>query len=194
MNTEKPLSLSASEDLSITELRGKQSVRATFRLSDRLIDLLRVAANHLGVKQKSLIDEIIQNRHMLEHVVLAQSDTIGVVTDRRQKTFVMSRSSLACLDDIAKKHTLSRDHLVELCISRLIPLVDAEQEKHEARRALIADIEQYLDQGKQLVKVAEKKLGHDDSFREKLAAAITLVENTILALRKDVKTKDSLTY
>ena len=48
--------------LSAKQLRGKQSVRATFRLSDQMIDLLKVAANHLEVQQKSLIDELVQNK------------------------------------------------------------------------------------------------------------------------------------
>ena len=53
-------------ELSAHQLKGKQSVRATFRLSDQMIDLLKVAANHLKVKQKSLIDELVQIKRLLK--------------------------------------------------------------------------------------------------------------------------------
>jgi hypothetical protein len=37
-------------------LRGRQSVRATFKLSARAIEALSIVAVHLGIKQKSLFD------------------------------------------------------------------------------------------------------------------------------------------
>jgi len=40
------------------ELRGRQSVRATFRLSERAIDALSIVSVHLGIKQKSLFDHL----------------------------------------------------------------------------------------------------------------------------------------
>ncbi|THB70419.1 MAG: hypothetical protein D6B25_20210 [Desulfobulbaceae bacterium] len=184
----------AISSLNIGELRGKQSVRATFRLSDRMIDLLKVAANHLEVKQKSLIDEIIQDRQTLEKVALNPHRIDREEADRRQKTFVLSRSALDSLDYIARKHDLSRDHLVELCIGRLVPLVDAEQEKHAVRRAFMSDVERYLDQGKQLLQEAKTQFDQDDNFRRKLTETINSVENGIIKLRKSVKGEDSLTY
>lgn len=40
-------------------LRGKQSVRATFKLPEHIIKLLGGVATQLGVKQKSLFDQLV---------------------------------------------------------------------------------------------------------------------------------------
>lgn len=52
-------------------LREKQSVRATFSLPDQIIDLLKVAAKHLNVLQKSLIDQLVEERISLENLAAA---------------------------------------------------------------------------------------------------------------------------
>jgi uncharacterized protein (UPF0147 family) len=175
--------------LSATQLRGKQSVRATFRLSAQMIDLLKIAANHLEVQQKSLIDELVQNRETLNRVAKEAQEMVQESQERRQKTFVLSRNALRLLDDISDKHNLSRDQLVELCISRLIPFVDAEQEKHTQRRLLIKEVNQFLENGKSLLEQADSLLGADDRFREKLEKIVNYTERNINELRKHVKEK-----
>jgi len=39
-------------------LRGRQSVRATFKLSAKAIEAMSIVAVHLGIKQKSLFDHL----------------------------------------------------------------------------------------------------------------------------------------
>lgn len=181
-------------ELSAQQLRGKQSVRATFRLSDQMIDLLRVAATHLEVKQKSLIDELVQNRETLDRVAGESPESGQETKKRRQKTFVLSRNSLDLLDNISDKYNLSRDYLVELCISRLIPFVDSEQEKHKQRRQLIKEFDKYLCDGKKLLEKAGIMLGPDDRFRTKFEEIVTYTEQNIEELRRFVKEKNSLLY
>ena len=183
-----------SVELSAGQLKGKQSVRATFRLSDQMIDLLKVAANHLEVQQKSLIDELVQSRETLDVIANESQDILQKSEERRQKTFVLSRNSLDLLDDISDKYDLSRDYLVELCISRLIPYVDAEQEKHKQRRQLIKDVEHYLEEGKNLLEKADSMLGQDDRFRVQFEKIINYTERNVSELRKFVKEKQTLVY
>ena len=38
------------------DLRGRQSVRATFRLSEACIDAISILSAQLGIKQKSVFD------------------------------------------------------------------------------------------------------------------------------------------
>lgn len=181
-------------ELSFQQLLGKQSVRATFRLSDQMIDLLKVAAAHLEVKQKSLIDELVQNRETLDRVASESQAMQQKEDERRQKTFVLSRNALELLDDISDKYNLSRDNLVELCIGRLIPVVDAEQEKHKKRRQLIKDVDRYLEEGKKLQKKADTMLDRDDQFRVKFEKIVSYTERNVGELRKFVKGKQTLTY
>lgn len=181
-------------ELSFQQLLGKQSVRATFRLSDQMIDLLKVAAAHLEVKQKSLIDELVQNRETLDRVASESQAMQQKEDERRQKTFVLSRNALELLDDVSDKYNLSRDYLVELCIGRLIPVVDAEQEKHKKRRQLIKDVDRYLEEGKKLQKKADTMLDRDDQFRVKFEKIVNYTERNVGELRKFVKDKQTLTY
>ena len=183
-----------SIQLSAKQLKGKQSVRATFRLSDQMIDLLKVAANHLEVQQKSLIDELVQSRETLDQIASESQDVSQAVQERRQKTFVLSRNALNLLDDISNRYNLSRDYLVELCIGRLIPFVDAEQEKHEQRRKLIKDVDHYLDEGMKLLDKAADMLEKDDRFRVKLENMIKYTERNVNELRKFVKERKTLMY
>ena len=183
-----------SIELSAQQLKGKQSVRATFKMSDQMIDLLKVAANHLEVQQKSLIDELVQSREMLDQIANESQEISQSEQERRQKTFVLSRNSLDLLDDISNKYNLSRDYLVELCISRLIPYVDAEQEKHKQRRELIKDVDHYLELGKNLLIKADDMLGPDDRFRVELERIIDFTERNVDGMRKFVKEKKTLLY
>lgn len=176
------------------QLKGKQSVRATFRLSNQMIDLLKIAATHLEVKQKSLIDELVQNWETLDRVVLDSQGAPQKEIERRQKTFVLSRNSLDSLDKISNKYDLSRDYLVELCIGRLVPFVDSEQEKHKQRRVLLKDAEHYLANGKKLLQQADKMLGHKDRFRAKLEKIVNYTERNVTEMRKFVKEKKTLMY
>ena len=43
---------------SAMDLRGRQSVRATFKLSEDCINAIRTLSAQLGIKQKSVFDEI----------------------------------------------------------------------------------------------------------------------------------------
>jgi len=183
-----------SLELNADQLRGKQSVRATFRLSGQMIGLLRIAALHLGVKQKSLIDELVKDRETLERVAMESDDISQQNTKRRQKTFVLSRYALDLLDDISSKYNLSRDYLVELCIGRLVSFVDSEQEKHKQRRTLIKDVEQYLLDGKKLLEKADAILSNEDRFLLKLQNIVHDTEQNVAELKKFVKEKKTLIY
>jgi hypothetical protein len=141
-----------------------------------------------------LIDELVQNRETLDRVASESQDMQQKEAERRQKTFVLSRNALDLLDDISDKYNLSRDYLVELCIGRLIPYVDGEQEKHKKRRQLIKDVDCYLEEGKKLLSKADTMLDQDDRFRVKLEKIIHYTERNVDELKKFVKEKKTLMY
>lgn len=51
---------------STSDLRGKQSVRTTFRLSEGCIKAISIVANQMGIKQKSLFDHLVEDIKTLE--------------------------------------------------------------------------------------------------------------------------------
>ena len=53
---------------STADLRGKQSVRATFKLTEGCIDAISIVAAHLGIKQKSLFDHLVEDDRSLRSI------------------------------------------------------------------------------------------------------------------------------
>jgi hypothetical protein len=98
-----------SDLLTSTSLKKKQSVRATFRLPDEIINLLSVVASQLGLKQKSLLDQLVEDKELLGRLVEKKIATEDVERKEvRAKTFVVSRNSLHTLDNIAREICLWR--------------------------------------------------------------------------------------
>ncbi len=147
-------------------LKGRQSVRTTFRLPEQTIKLLGLAAAQLGLKQKSLFDQLVEDRKILD-LIAEQAGRMARAREgkngkRRQKTFVLSRRSLEALDAVARQRQVPRDLLVEISISRLLPVITDEQEKHRKRIALHRELAELASRLSALERKAAKTLGRDD--------------------------------
>lgn len=160
--------------LSIDELKGRQSVRATFRLPKQAIELLSVIASQLGIKQKSLFDQLVEDISVLGRVAQEARSYPSGETERRQKTFVISRNSLVALDYIARQQGIPRDVLVEFSIRRLLPVIESELKKHEKRKILLEEMQDYLRQGQEILKRAEDLIGRDDQIYQMIAQQVDL--------------------
>ena len=166
-------------ELSFDELKGKQSVRATFRLPKEVIDLLTLIASQLGIKQKSLIDQLVEDIGVLGQLAGEVQRYASPQRERQQKTFVISRSSLLSLDAIAQQQHVPRDLLVEFSIKRLLPVMATEQKKHERRKVLLREMRNYLEQGRALLRNAEELIGKDDEFYALLDHQVKLSERNV---------------
>ena len=51
-----------------SDLKGRQSVRTTFKLTPRSIDALSLLAGQLGIKQKSIFDHLVDDIRALTAV------------------------------------------------------------------------------------------------------------------------------
>jgi len=175
------------DGLTMEDLKGKQSVRTTFKLPQQLIDLLTVIAKQLGIKQKSLFDQLVQDASVLEQVAREAKQYSLKEGGRRQKTFVMSRSSLALLNSVAEQKKISRDLLVEISIKRLLPIFEIEIEKHMKRKTLLQDMKNYLHQGKVLLEKTGDLLGKDDVLYDMIENQVNLAKRNLSAVTQVVK-------
>jgi len=157
-------------ELSADILRGRQSVRATFRLPSQVISLLSVAADQLGLKQKSLFDQLVEDREVLEQLAQMADQYHPMQSRRQQKTYVVSRNALLALEHVAKACGLPRDLLVELSIQRLAPMLSLEQEKQGKRVELSEKLEALSQQGERLLRETVQLLGEDDPAVQILAS------------------------
>ncbi|NNL78477.1 MAG: hypothetical protein HKO68_19275 [Desulfobacterales bacterium] len=158
-------------------LRGRQSVRATFKLSAKAIEAMSVVAVHLGIKQKSLFDHLIDDMRSLRLIAQdIESEKFGAL-NRIQKTFVISRKTLSCLDETSKRFNAPRDALVEYSIQRLMPVITREREKHRRRKEILKDMDAYMEDGLRILQKSKKLLGEEDPVFIRLEAALRTMVN-----------------
>ena len=172
---------------SSADLRGRQSVRATFKLSARAIDVLSIVATHLGIKQKSLFDHLIEDVKSLNVIANGIEDEAFGALDRVQKTFVVSRRTLSCLEQTSRQFNAPRDALVEYSIQRLLPVIAKERERHSKRKAILNDINAHLAQGLKILQKAQSLLGEDDPVYARFETAMHSLVNSQSHIENYVK-------
>ncbi len=182
MNMKRDETALNDNEISFDELRKKQSVRATFKLPEDIIDLLGVIAGQLGIKQKSLLDQLVEDTSLLVKLVQENNQVHEEQTTRRQKTFVISRSSLRSINDIAKKQKISRDILVEISIKRLLPIIETELEKHIVRKTIFKEMNSYLRINENLLEKTRNLLGKDDVLYDMLEKQVSIMQKNIVTV------------
>ena len=159
------------------DLRGRQSVRATFKLSTRAIEAMSIVSVHLGIKQKSLFDHLIEDAQTLSHIAREIESEKFRTISRVQKTFVISRRTLSCLDEVSKQFQAPRDALVEYSIQRLLPVIAQERERHRRRKEILNDMNKYLADGLKILQKSKSLLGEDDPVFIRIAVALKSLAN-----------------
>lgn len=148
-------------EVSLEGLRGRQSVRTTFRLPEEVIGLLGIVAGQFGLQQKALLDQLIDNAEYMK----IPEDRVRNLQDRqafRPKTFVLSKRSLHILEKVSQERRVPRDVLVAAVIQQLLPILRSEREKQRKRQEIYEDLATYLRYGRKLLAKSESFLGGDD--------------------------------
>ena len=179
-------------DLTADALKGKQSVRVTFRLREETIALLSIAAHQLGIKQKSLFDQLVENQETLNKVA-DDGQNISLSNEKRiQKTYVISRNSLIALRNIAKENHITRDQLVELSINRLRPVIIAEKDRQEKWKILLERMEELLNHGQLTLSEATTLLNEGDQVFQKIRGLIFGIEKSYNEINQLIKKGDHI--
>ena len=163
-------------------LRGRQSVRATFKLSSGCIEAISVVAAQLGIKQKSLFDHLAQDSDSLNAIAQKVQNARVRAENRVQKTYVISRQSLSLLDEISQAFNAPRDALVEFSVRRLLPVIDKEQKKYEKRKAAFHGMRTHVEGGMQLLEKMIDQLGEDDPVVSRMASAMDVYAGALKAV------------
>jgi hypothetical protein len=151
---------------------GKQSVRATFRLSVECINAISILSAQMGIKQKSLFDHLMEDANSLVSIAREAESVMLNKESRTQKTFVISRKSLSILDKISKQFDFSRDDLVEFSVRRLSPIIAKERQKQVKRERLSLKIAEHLKDGIELLNEIQRQLGNEDLIYKAMDAVI----------------------
>lgn len=159
------------------DLRGRQSVRATFKLTNDCIEAISIVAAQLGIKQKSLFDHLFQDTDALSTIAEKYKNARLQSVNRVQKTYVMSRNSLLSLEDIANHFNAPRDVLIEISVQRLMPIITTERQRYAKRKAVFTKINRHLEEGRKLLNTAYAELGEEDQLTDRLTAAMSMYES-----------------
>jgi hypothetical protein len=160
-----------------SELRGRQSVRATFKLSEGCIEAISIVAAHLGIKQKSLFDHLAEDAPSLRSIAREIQDVKLDKQGRIQKTYVISRRSLSSLENVSKNFNASRDALVEFSVQRLLPIIAKERKKHEKRKQMLGEIGNHFEEGSVLLNKLKGSLDTEDPIFQKFESVMAVYEN-----------------
>ena len=166
-------------------LRGRQSVRTTFKLSERSIDALSLLAGQLGIKQKSLFDHLIEDVQMLSRIA-EEFEDFGARPSRVAKTYVISRRTLDNLEKVSSQYNTPRDALVEYSIERILPLLAREKEKHQHRKKILSELSALLSSSLALLASAEGSLGSDDPAALEIGAVVRALQDGCEVLGQSV--------
>jgi len=150
------------------DLRGRQSVRTTFKLPPRSIDALSLLAGQLGIKQKSIFDHLVDDTRALRALAQEIENREKVEENRIAKTYVISRKTLENLEQVCKRYQTPRDALVEFSIERIMPLIQEEKKKHENRKKLQQKLDQLLQDSKDLLGESDDVLEREDPVFEQV--------------------------
>jgi len=175
-----------------SDLRGRQSVRATFKLTEECIGAISLVAAHLGIKQKSLFDHLVEDMQSLKTIARELKNAKLRAENRIQKTFVISRKSLHSLDAVSRSHNAPRDALVEFSVQRLLPIIINEQKRHQARKEMRQEIAKHLDAGLKLLARLDNVLGPDDPVHAKMNALMSNYHNAFASIDNFIERGQSI--
>jgi hypothetical protein len=156
-------------------LKGKQSVRETFKLPSSCVRAINIVAKQLRIKQKSLFDHLAEDISGLESIA-QKAGVEDAMDDGRtyvQKSYIISRNTLRTLTDISKRFGVSRDVLIERSVQRLLPIIEKEKESHRKRMRLLQGIENYMVEGHELSNQIEQSVGVEDPLCQAFKTIMT---------------------
>ena len=159
------------------DLKGRQSVRTTFKLPTRCIDALSLLAGQLGIKQKSIFDHLVDDTQTLQALAREIERQETSRENRVAKTYVISRKTLENLEQVSRRFQAPRDALVEFSIERIMPLLQKEKQKHENRKTLAPKLNAFLKNGRELLEQADTVLDRDDPVFEKIIQMVGAVQS-----------------
>ena len=167
-NQKKSVELVMLSETYSSDLKGRQSVRTTFKLTPRSIDALSLLAGQLGIKQKSIFDHLVDDTRALQALAREIDKGQEIDPNRVAKTYVISRKTLENLEQVCKRYQTPRDALVEFSIERILPLIQEEKKKHANRKKLTERLDRLLKDSRALLSEADQLLDRDDPVFEQV--------------------------
>ena len=161
-SSKKPSSILTLPKMTTLALKGKQSVRTSFKLPEICIQAINIVTTQLGIKHRSLFDFLVEDTDTLEAI----AKEIGRKNHNKDKgtpkNFIVSRESLLVIDEMCEKLQVSRDTLIELSVRRLLPIIEKEMESHRNRKAIFELVQNHYKDSRKVLKQIKESVGEED--------------------------------
>ena len=155
-----------------TALKGKQSVRTSFKLTEGCIQAISIVARLLGIKHRSLFDYLVEDADSLETLAKDILNKEPTGKNGSQKSFIVSRETLQVIDGLCEKLKISRDTLIELSVRRLLPIIEKEMEVHRKRKKLFELVNNHYQEGRKVLDSIKKSVGAEDPAYQAYQATV----------------------
>jgi hypothetical protein len=108
------------------------------------------------------------------------------------KTYVISRDAAEILDQVARARQIPRDALVEASVQHLMPLIEKEQVRHEARKSLLSKMERHVKSGRRLLETMTADLGPNDPMSDKMQQVMGVYERAYSAMTDFIRKGENI--
>ncbi len=161
--TNKKASTSISlPKMTSSALKGKQSVRTSFKLSDACIQAINIVSTQLGLKHRSLFDYLVEDTDALKTIAEDIGTRDKKQDEKNQKSYIISRETLKLIDDMCVDLSISRDTLIENSVQRLLPIIEKEIENHRKRKNMLEMVNRHYKDGGLVLNKIKDSVGADD--------------------------------
>lgn len=160
-----------------------QSTRTTFNLSTDAQSALNWMAKNQGSIKKAfdlIASSLWKNDELTTKLAdMEKKSELVDLENHTRKTYVIGTRSLRRIKNIARKHSVNRDGLVELSILFFKILIDKELKNYKKALELVSDLWQ---RSSKIIKELSKILEPDDPIIERMGT----VDVVIMNLHEDI--------
>jgi hypothetical protein len=178
--------------LSLDGLELGQSVRTTFRFSERAEDALDRLSKTTKVTKKDILDrfarlilkdDALTTRLVKEASKVAANQELGV-----RKTWVITKATLKLIRDKSQTNGLSRDALAESLVLFANELIKtANQQRPEKHKEALKIIDDFWKNAEQIEDQLGDLLGEDDPICERFRYVVPIIMNLSMAIEAEIK-------
>lgn len=162
--TSKEMEVTLKEELNF-KLHKPQSVRTTFRLSQRGHHAIKKLSDFQGVKKADVFGMLISLYEVLKEKGKDMSSLLKAENrETSRRTYVLEKNVLSKLNAISNREKISRDLIVDNLSVLLEGLLDQElfEKQKKYRHILENDIYPIWKRAEEIEKKLKEKLGEDD--------------------------------
>ena len=154
-------------------LKGKQSVRTSFKLSEACIQAISIVSTQLGLKHRSLFDYLVEDTDALKAIAEDIVNGDSGKDEKSQKSYIISRNTLNTIDDMCDALSISRDTLIEHSVRRLMPIIEKEIDNHRKRKEMVELVNQHLKNSRIVLTKIKARVGTDDPIYRAFANTVS---------------------